>query len=317
MHRKDIKLIRAVLPAHETFHYFPDREAVWLLAQWMPEAAPVRELRQTSFGRLLERPSVRPLVAKSGGILRRPEVLALARGDWRKDGVAEIAWGQGARFFDRTLAPWGTGKNDYGWAQISRPGGNLVLQVNFPAEHQALFHHHLPREARKDLELPLHPVQRTGLPTMAWVRMDICLQTGTALIEEVQSDWFRTLSWRIEALRRAKTRRREMRTFADYQSRVLTTYGKDWPRATMLAALILLREELGIRDVWMHQAWSGPVLKIIPGTPPPVSLYTALPKAFCFEPTIDPPPFLLAPARKNLRRLRRDKRPEFWRLRFS
>lgn len=312
-----IALVRGVLPEHEPFHYYPDRESAWLLAQLMPEAASVRDLRVAPFAKLLDRPSIKPLVAQSGGVLQRSDVLALARCDWSKPAVAEVAYGPAARTFERSLTDWGTDVDDYGWGQISRPGGNLVVQVNFPAEHQALFYQHMPHDRRKDLEMPMHPIRENRTPTMAWVRVDLCLETGVALVEEVQSDWFRELSWLIGQAERNKARSRDLRNYQAYQKAVLARFGKDWAKATLLAALVLLREELGLREVYMHQAWSGPKLKRIAGTAPPKSLYTALPSWFCFEPTQEAPAFLHQPASKILRRMRSDKRAPFWRLRFN
>ena len=36
-----------------------------------------------------------------------------------------------------------------------------------------------------------HPVRQDGRHTLAWARMDVDLDAGEALIEEIQSDWIR------------------------------------------------------------------------------------------------------------------------------
>jgi hypothetical protein len=272
----------------------------------MPNVAKVSELRAASVGKLLNRKAVKPVVANSGGLMRRDAVSAR---------LAETVYTEGWRDFELTLSEWAVGRKS-GWEQVSRSGGNLVLQVGFAAEHALLFHRYLNKKDRKLLEFDLHPIRTTGAPTMAWVRLDVCLETGVALIEEIQSDWFREVECHRRCLDGDAPRSRELKNIVAYEKQLLALYGKDWSKATLLAALMFLKRELGIRDVFMHQAWSGTVFKGIGGSAPPVSLYTKLPKAFCFEPTQDVPEFLKKPCSKILRRFKKEKRPLFWRLQF-
>ena len=82
----------------------------------------------------------------------------------------------------------------------------------------------------------------------------------------------------------------------------------------LLATLIFLTDELGIRRIWMHEAESGARLKHIRGTAPPRSLYTSLPRSFGFTATPEPPGFLGEAAPLPLRRGARKGWLKFWRI---
>lgn len=101
-----------------------------------------------------------------------------------------------------------------------------------------------------------------------------------------------------------------------YEAGLAALYGKVWPCAMLLSVLMLLRDQLGCTTVWMHQPEAGAVLKNIHGTPPPRSLYTDLPRRFCFAPTRERPAFLQKLAKRRARRLPKTG-PLFWRLDFS
>ena len=70
------------------------------------------------------------------------------------------------------------------------------------------------------------------------------------------------------------------------------------------ATLFFIVEELGIRDIWYHSWDTGNLLKGISGRSlPPRSLYTRLPRRFCFSETEAMPGLLQC--RQTRRRLRR------------
>ena len=73
----------------------------------------------------------------------------------------------------------------------------------------------------------------------------------------------------------------------------------------MLAATIwFLREEIGISRIYYHTHEYGAQLKRIRWGLPPRSLYTSLPRRFCFERTEEAPEFLVRYAtRGRARRL--------------
>lgn len=321
MKSEDIKMIRHVLPEMSTFPYYADRESAWSLASRMDGDAKIAALRETNFAPLLTRPLAREAVAGSGdGVLRRADVLAVAHADraatWSVTGAGQRALSHAYALdwhdFRLSFTSWGEA-GDMHWNQISRRGGNLVLQLGFPSDHARLMASAAAHVSRKDLEYHGHPVRKDGCPTLAWVRIDLDLDTGVALIEEVQSDWLRFMK---EELDNFTPRSRELRQAQCYEAGLRAAYGKVWPKAALLAALVLLRDEFACREVWMHQPAAGAVLKHIRWRLPPKSLYSALPKSFGFEATRDAPWFLERPRRKDLRHLRKADAPLFWRMVF-
>lgn len=319
---EEISLIRQVLPETMLFHHYPDRQSPWVLAQAMPGDVPVRKLRQGPFARFLDRPLVRPVVAGSGGMVRQRDMIALAHAGraMRMEGLSagavaalETAYAGTWRDYELSFTSWGTGA-DWSWGQVSRKGGNLVLQLGFPSEHAAILGRHFRAPVRKEFEYPDHPIREVGRPTLAWVRLDVDLDAGAALIEEVQSDWLRNVSWRAARIRRHDPQSRQLKTLESYEAKLRAAYAKGWAGAALLSALMLLVDEFAVHNIWMHQPGPGAVLKDIPGRQPPRSLYTDLPKSFGFRPTRDAPAFLERPRRKVLKQLRAKGGPLFWRL---
>ncbi len=317
---EDIIFVRHCLPEIISFPYFTGRENAWLMAHGLKEPMRVRNLRTGAFGKLLDRPVVKPVVAATpDGLLTREAFAALAKADISAAGQAG-AEGAGAeaalseRWFDFTLTfdQWGSDAV-WAWSQISRKGGNLVLQLGFPSDHARLMGATVNRNVRKECEYVHHPVRDTGCPTLAWVRLDLDLDTGEVLIEEVQSDWLRRVAVRVDRLRKTAPRSRTLKVMERYQRELQAAYARIWPRAALLAALQVTVVEVGCRTVWMHMPNTGAALKHIRGVLPPRSLYTDLPKAFCFEPTADAPTFLERKRRRALSLLRKDG-AIFWRL---
>jgi len=318
-----INMIRQILPEDMPFRYYPDRESAWVLANLMQGDTAVPDLRASDAGKLLTRPVLRPLVAGCGGVLRHRDVLALAHADrsaaWALTPAAQAAlapvYAQTWHDFTLSVTDWGS---DGYWRfdQVSRPGHSLVVQLGFPTAHAQMFGRYFDGAMRRKLEYDGHPIRQDGPPTLAWARLDLDLETGTGLIEEVQCDWLRFAV--REKLRQVRmgAKDRALRTFHAYEQALLTTYAKMWPRAMLLAALYLMREEFGMREVWMHTPHGGAMLKHITHRLPPRSLYTDLPRAFCFEGTRDAPPFLRARRKRHLAHLARQDGPIFWRLAF-
>ena len=83
-----------------------------------------------------------------------------------------------------------------------------------------------------------------------------------------------------------------------------------WAEVTLSAALWVLVEMLRVRTVYMHTPESGEILKNIFGTWPPRSLYSDLPRRFCFTRTSQRPRMV-----SGNRMERKTKRPwRMWRL---
>lgn len=128
----------------------------------------------------------------------------------------------------------------------------------------------------------------------------------------MQSDWLRDIVDALKDLERVDDTelgwRRVQRwygisctreTFQRYADVVLKTYRRQWHDALLSAVLFFLREELGISRVFYHTPESHKALKRMHGTLPPRSLYTDLPRRFCFRTTEEFPRFL---AQRGIRR---------------
>lgn len=310
--------LRHDLPSTLAFLYYPDRESPWLLARRMRERARVAELKVGETARLLDRPLVKPMLAAAAdGTLARADVDLAAMADRAIDGpLSKVAQAGVAAAFE---APWYDFQITFGlwasdvmgeWSQMSRPGRNLVLQLNFPNEDIEILTQYLGADAREMFEYCDHPVRRGGRPTLAWVRLDI--EGDVALIEEIQSDWLHYAARVSKSWLHNRPRRQYTYALQAYDEVVRERYEKLWPKAALLAALGFLRDVVGVKQVFMHQAEPGAALKEIAGSQPPVSLYTKLPKSFGFTPTMEAPPFLAKRHRRRLAPFRRAGKPVFW-----
>ena len=112
------------------YRYFPDRQALWLLARALDgagEGARIADLRRGERARHLGRPAVKAIIAAKGdGVLTAADL--------------EAAWPRRWQTYRLTLGRWGSAsRRDAAYLQTSRPGWNLVLQMNFSKEHDAPF----------------------------------------------------------------------------------------------------------------------------------------------------------------------------------
>ena len=319
MNRQDIKEIKACLPVGKTpWHYFPKRYAPMLLSMVLPEPTPVAELRSSRYGKLLSTEPVREACAMAGdGLLTHERLNAVWPGD--------------NHCFLLSLSQWGGDRRD--WQQTSRPGYNLVLQINLAQsverallqvggderrlEFNDYWHPAMPRNARELYRM-----------TLAWVRMDFDLDGDCALIEEIQSDWLRNAISELDSFRRHyaylrsqgskfSERRRSVGKLVHRLQRfideVVTPLNKIWSEAALAAAIEFLYSEIGFRDIYYHSFETGCALKRIRHSKPPRSVYTTLPERFCFEKTSEAPQFLLRSAYSR-REIARLNNPQWYRL---
>lgn len=289
------------------YSYYRDRYGIGLLRhhcrQQPGRRAPVAGLRRSAYAGLLEKPRFKPLLATCGGSLDETLLNAADYDAAQTPFILNLdLWGDEPRSKRR-------------WQQTSRPGVNLVLQLNFSGEHQRLF---APLGDAKHLFTYYgHPVARQR-HTLAWARIDIDWASGTALIEEIQNDWLRYADDLEDWLLRQQRAGAGDQDIVKYGYRKLPLplgqslaycrhlrerYRPIWAEAMLWAAIAFLREEIGIAHIYYHSEASGRLLKRIGHTAPPRSLYTELPRRFCFQPTADWPDFLLADkANAGLRR---------------
>ncbi|MDR2207564.1 MAG: hypothetical protein LBE22_01110 [Azoarcus sp.] len=307
---RQIEDLRAMLPAGRTlFTYAKHQYGLQLLRYAVPQPTPVSALRQTPAAPLLQKPQVRTALAQCGKEIRRDFL------------DTQIAYLPSPEHYTLTLGVWATASGRGRAMQTSRAGANLVLQLNFSNQHNRAFERLVKPKDGWEFNCRSHPAlrdERTSRRyTMAWARLDIDFDQGETLIEEIQTDWIRgasSLHSNIESVMQGQRRRPLcwQRRFegkdadvAEYCKRHLAPHRERWDEAMLSATLFFLREELGITNIWMHTPQSGVFLKQLGRySAPPVSLYSDLPRRFCFRETEILPGFL-ACEKKTVRGLRR------------
>jgi len=260
-------------------HYHDDLFAIYLLSNYIgnkPNCS-INELRNSQFSRLLNKPIIKPITAKCGDGLLSQERLS-------------NSYSTNYHSFVLSLSKWGS-KSEYQWAQTSRPGSNLVLQLNFTGEHDQMM-----QELKIDLE------------------------SGEALIEEVQNDWLRIAKrqHRLACIASQNTREYNYNQdlsdnsnqMLEYTGRILQAYEKNWSEVMLFTTIRFIREELGISKIYYHSISTAKVLKNLKYRFPPISLYTDLPRKFCFSRCSNTPIFLQQ--EKTLRRRLKKLQGQTW-----
>ena len=308
----DLQAAQAILARKKrraVFRYFKNRYAFLLLARGAIDGHRISEVRKGPFSRLLQKPEVREFVGDRGDGVISVNALEYA---WREPWCSFVLdldlWGGG----------WGT------WQQTSRHGYNLALQLNFSNAHGASYRELCRPRSDHVFNYYGHPVakrKRRQLyrDTLAWARIDVDFGTGEALIEEIQSDWVRKAKRALACVDRVE-RREHSRLPIDcagspenikrYLTSIFPAHGECWDEAVLAAAIVFIRDDLRIPNIYFHTADSGAVVKRIRGAHPPRSLYTTLPRKFCFAKTDQAPKFLLRTSR--FRRLLRKVKQLHW-----
>jgi hypothetical protein len=317
MKREEVQEIIACLSGERfLFHYYKDRYCLDLLkmalaTHWLGrKGAPVQELKSSPFANLLQKPIVKAALALAGNGVLGIEHL-------------DMQWPMAVETYVLTLDSWGSG--DSGWDQTSRPGSNLVLQLNFSNRHDLCYESVLKPDRDGPFTYDCHPVHQGHRNTMAWVRIDCSFQSDEALIEEIQTDWLRSalqMGNTVKILRNhpARLQRYLERRGIGGDSRAVERYlehlavhQKTWHEAALDAAINFIRDVLGLKKIFYHTYGTGRVLKRIRGDGPPISLYTQLPKKFCFALTDEAPKFLQENSHSR-RRMNCLRRPQWYAL---
>lgn len=277
MDRETIQWLMQALPKGRTVYYhFPDRYALLLLEHFVgEEGKPITEIKSSPFASLLNKPTVKVILADLGG-------KHLRSWDLMK------AWPQIQDGYRLTVGTWPEldEKPQPNWHQITRRGWNLVLQLNFSFSHNRILAKTV-ENWQRPLEWSPHPINKENEITLAWSRIDIDLETGEALVEEIQSDWVRDVkSYAMNSWSENQT------SWKEYYEEVMHPKTKRWPETMLTATLWFLLAEIGIRQIFYHTADTGVKMKNIESTPPPRSLYTSLPQKFCFQKTHNGPQFI-------------------------
>lgn len=297
MKTKDLREVIACLPTGKTlFRYAKDDYAFRLLSRAAKHETTLGGLRASRFGKLLQKPVVKDWMASGSS----------AHWFCPSFGVGRL----GEQVYRLSLDEWGDDDSTWVWDQTSRRGKSLVLQLNLTRRHEIALRKLTGEGGVDPFYWSGHPVRTGQNATLAWARIDFDLDTGDALIEEIQSDRIRDVRYLMSCKPCGSSgmihydhhrweRRRVERFWADE----MRHHDKIWEEAMLMAALEFLFDEIGMKRVFYHTFNTGCHLKGIDGTPPPRSLYTSLPKKFCFRETSELPEFL-ARARNKKRRLR-------------
>ncbi|WP_306251670.1 hypothetical protein [Parvularcula sp. IMCC14364] len=302
-------------------YYYRDRFAPLLLRWAFGDQISIKDVRQSPLRGLLEKPALKTALAACG-----KGILDLSKVDAAQMDYATLAY---SLDFGQWPLP---GDKLSRFDQTSRKGYSFVVQLNFTGQHDGFYRQRIDRENRQYFTYFNHPVntEEGGRNTLAWARIDFDLETGEALIEELQNDWLRdaALDYKWAQSLRAKKKGTspvlggrtecsvDAETFCHYYEQYLLQHAKVWSEAMLAAALQVLVELLSIRQVWMHTFETGNHLKGLARdySKPPMSLYKELPRKFCFQRTNRAPSFLESCGTRKRRQWLKNGNGTFWYL---
>jgi len=135
-----------------------------------------------------------------------------------------------------------------------------------------------------------HPIHRK-LNTLGWIRLDVDMETGEVLIEEVQTDWIKEIRYyqKVVSEEGSGWSKEEQKGFEKYVQAV-GPYLKMWDEMLLSSALHFIKRELGISNIWYHSFESSAHYKMMGAySLPPKSVYTKLPEKFGFTRVNDAP----------------------------
>jgi len=289
----------------KVFYYFRDKFALDILKWHVGHGKTMAEIKKSHVAGLLEKPAVKNITKHAGnGQIRA----ALFDNYW----PVEIF---GFRLsIGKWVGKWKTRRDNF--RQTSRSGINLVLRLDFGKKHDREYQRLImPAVPEAEIfERSCHPINPCA-KTLAWARIDIDMDNGEALIEEIQNDWIRIADRVYKTVAEQCVKREKERSnfvffkqsnasfskLSAYYTQVLAPYRPIWDEAMMHAAVSFLRNELGINRIFYHTWETGNALKKLRnGYQPPISLYTKLPRKFGFKPTENSPK-MLSEVMKTLR----------------
>lgn len=291
------EVIQVLSQKKRLFYYCKDYYAFMLLDYIIGDNPAIRDISKTKFSRLLNKPVIKQIISKSGdGILTKNQLFS------------NIPAAQECYLL--TLGDWGNENNHWAslFSQTSRPGKNLVLQLNFSNKHNKRYYDLIKPKGSHPFEFTSHPIAPKGYHTLAWSRIDLSDDYEYALIEEIQNDWIRlavSKQTTIETIVQDNNGNEQVvqqslggnefniNGLNTYTQKVLKPHMAIWDEAMLSSTIWLLREEIGVSRIYYHTYESGNKLKGIgSGRRPPKSLYSKLPEKFCFTKTDDTPAFL-------------------------
>lgn len=286
MKTKELREVIACLPKGRTlFRYTKDDYAFRLLQRAAGEYCTLDELRSSPFGKLLQKPVVKDCMSKGSSA------------HWFGSQFGSLSEGQ--QTYRLSLDEWGDDDDNWDWRQTTRVGKSLVLQLNLTGRHHEAMVRMLKDKEDDPFHFYCHPAKSGRNATLAWARLDLDLDLQEALIEEIQTDRIRD----VRSLACAQPCKKcglihwcgyrlDPREVSRFWKEEMQPHEEMWEEAMLMAALEFLFDELGMKRVFYHTFELGCRLKGISESLPPRSLYTSLPKKFCFRKTGEVPAFL-------------------------
>jgi len=312
MNTNEINWITSCLPDKFVYPYFKDKYALELLQLAFPNKAKITDVKQSKFARFLNKKLLKDLLANCGS-----GEVDFTEGDQ--------TWTTDTSFLRLTLPQWGDLQRweNGNYHQVSRPELNLVLQVNFDSAHDQHFYKTIGKEDRFYFRNTHHP-EHENYNTLGWLRLDVYLEAGEVLIEEVQSDWVKEVA-HFERNLKSKPKDPECMCLACDKPGALRsyvnhfkTYKKLWDEMILSAGIWFLVKELGVKTVWYHTFETSKHYKMMPEySLPPRSVYSKLSERFGFE-KVDETPSLIAECKALGKLVRRAKARgmKFYKLEF-
>lgn len=320
MKEETVNEIIDCLPKGKTpFYYFRDRYALMMLSYYVGDGKRVQEIKKSRLGKLLNKPMVKNALKGAGS-------------DILTKGALDSLWPAMPECYLLTLGKWvGDAKWSRPYYQTSRPGANLVLQLNFSGKHNTPFRKTFHPSEENIFVFKEHPNAEEGFKTLAWARIDLDFDTDEALIEEVQCDWIKNALWEktfaaLFAEEAVSNEISDQEFFEDwgytpkgllkYVEQVLKPHMKIWDEAMLSAAVWFLKEEIGINRIFYHSFETGCKIKRQSGRKPPRSVYTTLPEKFCFTKTREYPRLLEHSKNRRVKAILKGKDARFFHLDF-
>lgn len=284
-------IIECLPTGHTPFLYSRDDYAFHLLIRALDNhTQSVHQIKKSTHASLLHKSKVKKFLAQLGNQTLNSDILKYGLG------------GPDATKFNLSLSTWGGDKHDSPmYTQNTRGKTSLVLQLNWDLQKVKMLETSCSSYVGNvHYGGYYHPISKNH-NTLAWARIDCDLDTGEALIEEVQSDWIRgyinTESQLFDKIKYSEEQEvkqsiQKLLLKESYTFEKIKHHKKIWAETTLLAALSFIRKDLGIEKIYYHSFESGCALKRIEGSKPPRSLYTELPKKFCMQRSSEIPSFL-------------------------
>ncbi|MCR9251993.1 MAG: hypothetical protein NXI20_16315 [bacterium] len=281
----------------KTYRYFKDKYALDLLSMGLKNEMSIASLKKSELGFLTNKEAVKQRLSKAGN---KKVDHAFFKNVYNTKDI----------YFNYTLGKWGEyfKRHKDEWYQTSRSGLNLVLQLNFDESHNCSYSDLIRPGTYHPYVNNYHPVKEKGALTMAWARLDIDLNDGAVLIEEIQTDWLREAKedWNsakyrlVEGKNLSQNQLRNLMsenratTISRYYEESLKKYVALWDEAVLNLAIHFSVHELGCKTVYYNTFETGNYMKGLDeyDDRPPKSLYTKLPKKFGFKTTDEPPAML-------------------------